>query len=424
MVKVAKYKIIKPINTTWEVFGKVLREIKYESRAVLNRTIQYHWDWDNYSSEYKAINKLYPKPKEVLDGRSLGGYIYNRLSSEFNKQQTGNLSITCQNASKKYKDSRLKIFKGEMSIPSYRKNNPIHLHKNSIKLIKEDGKYILRVSLISNRYKKELDLDNGRFDILINEGDSSSKKILDRCISREYDIASSMIVDNDKKWYFSLSYNFIEQKNDNLDKNRILGIDMGIIYPLYFAVNNDFIRGRIDGGEIEQFRKGIERRKNQLLRQGKYCGNGRKGHGIKTRIKPIDFAEKRIAHFRDTCNHKYSRYVVDFAYKNECGTIQMEDLEGISTNNRFLRNWTYLDLQNKIEYKAKELGINVVKVDPKYTSQRCSKCGFIDKNNRPDQATFKCIKCGLDINADYNAALNIATSNIDKIIAQQLEREC
>ncbi|MBP3887951.1 MAG: transposase, partial [Cellulosilyticum sp.] len=43
-----------------------------------------------------------------------------------------------------------------------------------------------------------------------------------------------------------------------------------------------------------------------------------------------------------------------------------------------------------------------------YTSQKCSKCGNVDKENRIDQATFICKECGLKINADYNASLNIA----------------
>lgn len=55
------------------------------------------------------------------------------------------------------------------------------------------------------------------------------------------------------------------------------------------------------------------------------------------------------------------RYIVDFAIKNGCGVIQMEDLSGFTEKAKesFLKNWVYYDLQNKIEYKAKEKGINV-----------------------------------------------------------------
>jgi transposase len=81
-------------------------------------------------------------------------------------------------------------------------------------------------------------------------------------------------------------------------------------------------------------------------------------------------------------------------------------------------------LQTKIEYKAKEVGIEVRYINPKYTSQRCSKCGCISANNRPSQAVFKCVKCGFESNADYNASQNIGISEIEKIIEHDLKLQC
>ena len=160
-----------------------------------------------------------------------------------------------------------------------------------------------------------------------------------------------------------------------------------------------------------------------MLRQGKNCGDGRIGHGIATRNKPVYSIEDKIARFRDTANHKYSRALIDYAVKNQCGVIQMEDLTGItSESNRFLKNWSYYDLQTKIENKAKEAGIKVVYIKPRYTSQRCSRCGYIDRENRPAQARFICQnpECGFEENADYNASQNISIKGIDKIIDDAL----
>lgn len=94
----------------------------------------------------------------------------------------------------------------------------------------------------------------------------------------------------------------------------------------------------------------------------------------------------------------------------------MENLKGINTDNAFLKRWTYHDLQEKIRYKAEEVGINVIMIDPRYTSQRCSKCGSIEKENRVSQERFSCQNCGFSCNADYNAALNIANPNIENLI--------
>ena len=45
-------------------------------------------------------------------------------------------------------------------------------------------------------------------------------------------------------------------------------------------------------------------------------------------------------------------------------------------------------------------------MNPKYTSQRCSKCGFVHKGNRSGLG-FRCGNCGFCLNADLNASRNI-----------------
>lgn len=106
-------------------------------------------------------------------------------------------------------------------------------------------------------------------------------------------------------------------------------------------------------------------------------------------------------------------------------TIQMEKLTGITSNaEHFLKEWSYFDLQTKIESKAKEAGIKVVYINPKFTSQRCNKCGYIHTDNRPVQARFCCQKCGYEENADYNASQNIGTKHIDVIIEETLKMQC
>ncbi|WP_297216731.1 zinc ribbon domain-containing protein, partial [Thermoplasma sp.] len=45
-------------------------------------------------------------------------------------------------------------------------------------------------------------------------------------------------------------------------------------------------------------------------------------------------------------------------------------------------------------------------VNPKYTSQKCSICGYTDKNNRHG-SVFRCNNCGFELHADLNASRNI-----------------
>ena len=72
---------------------------------------------------------------------------------------------------------------------------------------------------------------------------------------------------------------------------------------------------------------------------------------------------------------------------------------------------------NILEYKATWQGKSVIKLDPKYTSQKCSSCGHISKENRKSQSNFLCVKCGHKEHADINASKNIlagATANVRK----------
>jgi putative transposase len=53
----------------------------------------------------------------------------------------------------------------------------------------------------------------------------------------------------------------------------------------------------------------------------------------------------------------------------------------------------------------------VEKINPAFTSQRCSACGRVDRGSRESQAVFRCTACGFAVNADVNAAINIAAGH-------------
>ena len=69
-----------------------------------------------------------------------------------------------------------------------------------------------------------------------------------------------------------------------------------------------------------------------------------------------------------------------------------------------------------LEYKHSMLNAKLlVKVNPAYTSQECSKCGSRDKLNRPKQDIFNCISCGYKANPDIQAAQNILNKGLQSI---------
>ncbi len=74
-----------------------------------------------------------------------------------------------------------------------------------------------------------------------------------------------------------------------------------------------------------------------------------------------------------------------------------------------------LDAIEYVSYKAPEKDVSVEQVEPNHTSQRCSRtdCGFTHPDNRHGEQ-FCCVKCGYEVNADYNAAKNIGTRYVRK----------
>jgi len=125
------------------------------------------------------------------------------------------------------------------------------------------------------------------------------------------------------------------------------------------------------------------------------------------KLKKIKHRESNIV---KDLNHKMSRKIVDFAKENQAGIV-LEDLKGIRKNkkhrksfNHILNSWSFCQVEQMIEYKAKLQGVQVFKIDPRYTSQQCSRCGLLGKRKAK---RFECT-CGNIEDADVNAAFCIA----------------
>lgn len=418
MNKVMRYQIIKPIDIDWKMFGDILNKLRQEVRFTKNKTIALYNDWLTYCFQYKNEHNEYPKLVDYCGYKVFQGYAYDKFKTDVVFSNTANYTTSVREACSAYDTHKTDILKGNCSIPSMGVNQPIDLHNKSLSVdVNESGDYIATISLLSNRGKKEFGLKSGQSKVVLKAGDKSSKDILQRCVNKEYKICGSKIIYKDKKTFINLCYGF-EPKTSDLDKSKVMGIDLGVSVPAYMAFNFDkYKRDSIKDNRIMTTKWMMDQQLSIAKQRCKYLSDGNSGHGRKKKMICYDKYSNKSKNLSQTINHGWAKYIVDVAFRNGCGTIQMEDLSGVtSEKDKFLKNWTFYDLQQKIEYKAKEKGIDVVKINPRYTSQRCSECGCICKRNRSDQKTFKCISCGYSSNADFNAAKNIATIGIEDII--------
>ena len=245
-----------------------------------------------------------------------------------------------------------------------------------------------------------------------------------KILSGEYQFCGSSIGIEKQKIILNLSMKIPKQER-NLDENTVVGIDLGVAVPAMCALNNNPYK-RLAIGTKDDFLRVRTKLQSQRRRAQKSLKNASGGHGRKKKLQPLERFEKAETHFTETYCHMVSKRAVDFALENKAKYINIENLTGYNSNDFILKNWSYYKLQQYITYKAAKYGIIVRKINPCYTSQVCSVCGNYHPENRPKgdkgQAYFNCHNDLCDthnkekfkhgINADFNAARNIAMSTL------------
>jgi putative transposase len=208
-------------------------------------------------------------------------------------------------------------------------------------------------------------------------------------------LKSCRIVRRPSGWYLQcICDNLPSKKLAKSDK--AIGLDMGVKSLVADSDGNITENPKFLNKSLKKLRiaqRTISRRKKGSRRRKKACR-------IAARI------HERISNQRRDFLHKLSR-----KYVNEYGLIVVEDLNisGMVRNHCLARSiqdasWNMLD--GMIAYKAEEAGRQFVKVNPAYTSQKCSKCGEMVMKSLSVR-THTCPHCGYTDDRDVNAAKNI-----------------
>jgi putative transposase len=176
-----------------------------------------------------------------------------------------------------------------------------------------------------------------------------------------------------------------------------------------------------DTGKIEKFGK-------KAIHIHKKYSNVRKRLQKEGKFRELKKTKGRESNIVKDLNHKISRELVNMA-RDQNAALVFEDLKGIRTTSKrqfksfkyALHSWSFYQLQQFVEYKAKLLGVPVLYVDPAYTSQNCSICGARGQRNGKE---FKCPICGHVDHADVNAAFNIALRQQKSMVDRTQKEMC
>jgi putative transposase len=313
-----------------------------------------------------------------------------------------------------YKAEKQDMLRGLRSLRTYREGMPVTTTKASIEFSQNDKDGHSVVWKLGRSEQIE-------FAIYYGRDKANYRLTIQRILTGENDYSAPQIQLKDRDLFLLLPLKEPERGLD-LDKSLFVGVDLGIVVPAYVALSEG--PGRRAIGSREDFlrvRTQMQARLRNLQRNLKSVHGGK---GRQKKIRALERVKDRERNFARMYNHYLSKEIVDFAVRNRAATIKMEMLEGFGEDESHefvLRNWSYFDLQRDIDYKAKRVGVAIIKVDPYHTSQTCSQCGHCEPGQRQSQAEFVCAKCGVKVHADYNAALNIARS--DKIVEKKEDCE-
>lgn len=379
---------------------------------------------DRLLNERKELDEDVKNKKKDFLQCSKQNSTYQLVSKEFKQYIPSDILANLnQKIQENYNNNQKKIESGERALSTYKKGMeiPFSIRENKrLKLfIKEEGVYLKWFKEILFRLEFGKDASNNRCIVeRLIESDRQQKNKGEDYVANN---SSIKLVKNGKNTRIFLLLSIdIPAKKQVLDKEVVLGVDLGIKCPLYLAVNKDD-NFKMQIGDIEHFhnqRTMFQKRFKSL--QKLMCTQG--GHGRKKKLEPLEKLKEKERNWVHTQNHVYSREVIKQALKQNAGTIHMESLKDFGKDKEgyvkeeykyLLRYWSYYELQSMIEYKAKLESIEVKYIDPAYTSQTCSYCG--ERGERKKQEDFvctnpQCKRRGEKINADFNAARNIAMS--------------
>lgn len=147
---------------------------------------------------------------------------------------------------------------------------------------------------------------------------------------------------------------------------------------------------------------------------GKLSGPDIHGHTLISITKKLTRCRKGSRGFKRCATHRknHINWVVNQLNLNGIRELRRENIKHLRRGrltSRLLSHWTYSEIVDKLDKFCEEQGVLVRKINPAYTSQRCSACNTLGQRRGQ---VFTC-SCG-SRNADLNAALNIGESIVSR----------
>lgn len=229
---------------------------------------------------------------------------------------------------------------------------------------------------------------------------------------------------NGKYWYLSVGYEVQENTVELTDES--LGIDLGV-KDLAICSNGKVYKNINKTQRVKKLEKKLKREQRKLSRKienniQSYKSNRnpiykrplKECRNVQKQNRLIRNIHRKLANIRQNYLHQTTTEIV----KTKPSRIVMESLNvsGMMKNkhlSKVIQQQKIYEFKRQIEYKSKLNGIEFIQVDKFYPSSKtCSCCGNIKKDLKLSDRMYKCDVCGLVIDRDYNASINLANYEV------------
>ena len=363
------------------ITAKIQLKTTEEQKRILSGTMDAYRKSCNYVSDYVFSNHDY---KQL----SVHNSVYEQVRSlyKIGSQMTCSVIRTVLARYKSIKSSGLNGIKPNFKLPQYDLvwNRDYSLNKN-----------VFSVNTLEGRIK-------------IPYYSKGMEQYFDRS---KYTFGTAKIVNKKGKFFLHIPVSFEVPDCEESQIQNVVGVDRGINF-IVSTYDSKGKTGFVSGRNIKHIRARYCDVRKQLQM--------RKTPSSRRRLRLIGSRENR---WMQDVNHCISKALVLNHPKNSL--FVLEDLsnvrkstERIRKKNRYVSvSWSFYDLEQKIDYKAKKYGSKMIKVNPAYTSQTCPKCGHTEKSNRDkSKHLFTCRNCGYRSNDDRIGAMNLYRMGIEYLV--------
>ena len=385
------YKALKiELKLTNEQKTKVCQTIGTE-RFIYNEYIKYNQE------QYKSNNKF-------VGAFDFSKYINNiYLPSNPDKKWIKDVSSKSVTQAMIYGEKAFKnFFKGLSSFPVFKKKGKRELGAYFVKNNKTDFKF----------YRHKIKIPTLKFVRLKEYG----------YIPKNANIKSGTITKIADRYFLSLVIEVEDAIKETNTSTKGLGVDLGI-KDTAICSNGKVFKNINKTKKVKKIKKKIKREQRKIARSVEYSKSN------KIKLKECkNFNKKKlkmqILFYRLNCiRDDYINKIVNEITRTKLKYITIEDLKVSNMmKNKYLskaiQEQNFYGIRTKLINKCKDRNIELRLVDTFYPSSKtCSCCGSIKKDLKLNDRIYKCSNCGLEIDRDYNASINLEKAQVYKIIA-------